>query len=279
MQNAYAVASVVAVIGAAVGFFVVLRGLSFASHSLAHIGFAGATGAVLLGFPPLYGLLVFTLTGGTLMGVLGGRLRGRDVAIGMVLSVSLGLGALFLTLYTRFASETFTILFGTVLGVGRDDVWRTGALGLLTLALLAAIYRPLLFSSIDPEVAAARGVPLRWVAVAFFLILAVAVSVAVQVVGVLLVFTLVLAPAATAQQLTVRPRTAIAVAVCLGLAEVWCGVTLAYYIPWPVSFFIAVIAGAAYTAARVLGPRWTGRSRQMAPPSPHDHDHGEHSGL
>jgi zinc/manganese transport system permease protein len=239
MQNAYLVASVVAVTGGAVGFFVVLRQLSFASHALAHVGFAGATGAVLLGVPPLYGLLLFTITGGALMGYLGERVRGRDVAIGMVLSAALGLGALFLTLYTRYANETFSILFGTVLGVSREDVARTASLGALTLLALGALYRPLLFSSLDPDVAAAKGVPVRGVSVAFFLLLAVAVSVAVQVVGVLLVFTLVLAPAATAQLLTVRPGAAIAVAVLLGLVEVWAGITLAYYIPWPVSFFIA----------------------------------------
>src|SRR5437588_9460928 len=122
MQNALLVGTVVAVVAAAVGYFVVLRGLSFAAHALAHIGFAGATGAVLMGAPPLVGLLAFTMLGAAVMGWLGERLRGRDVAIGIVLAFALGLGALFLTLYTRFATETFAILFGTILGVSRTDL-------------------------------------------------------------------------------------------------------------------------------------------------------------
>ena len=180
MQNALLVGTVVAVVAAVVGYFVVLRGLSFAAHALAHVGFAGAAGAVLLGVSPLVGLLVFTLGGGIAMGLLGERLRGRDVAIGIVLSFALGLGALFLSLNTRYATEAFSILFGTILGV-------------------AVIFRPLLFASLDPEVAHARGVHVRLLSVLFLLLVAVAVSVAVQVVGVLLIFTLLVAPPATAE--------------------------------------------------------------------------------
>jgi len=125
MQNAYLAGTVIAILAATVGFFVVLRGLSFAAHALAHIGFAGATGAVLIGAPPLVGLLAFTMLGAAVMGWLGERLRGRDVAIGIVLAFALGLGALFLTLYTRYATETFAILFGTILGVSRTDLLTT----------------------------------------------------------------------------------------------------------------------------------------------------------
>src|ERR671933_2092862 len=116
MRNAYLVGTVVAVVAALAGYFVVLRGLSFAAHALSHIGFAGAAGAVLLGLDPLVGLLAFTLGGGIAMGLLGERLRGRDVAIGIVLAFTLGLGALFLSLNTRHATDTFSILFGTILG-------------------------------------------------------------------------------------------------------------------------------------------------------------------
>jgi zinc/manganese transport system permease protein len=196
MQNAYLAGTVVAVVAAAVGFFVVLRGLAFAGHALSHVGFTGAAGAILLGVHPLLGLLAFSLLAAGVMGALGERVHGRDVAIGIVLAFSLALGALFLSLYTRYANEAFAILFGTIVGVSHGEVLVTFLLGLFTLAALFAMFRPLLFASIDPEVAQARGVPVRGLSVAFLMLLAIAVSVAVQVVGVLLIFTLLLAPAA-----------------------------------------------------------------------------------
>lgn len=255
MQNAYLVGTVVAIVAAAVGFFVVLRGLSFAGHALAHIGFSGAAGAILLGLDPLAGLLVFTLGGAAAMGALGERVRGRDVAIGIVLAFSLGLGALFLTLYTRYANEAFAILFGTILGVTRRDVVVTMGLGAVTLAALLGIFRPLLFASVDPEVAEARGVPVRLLSVAFLMLVAIAVSVAVQVVGVLLIFTLLLAPAATAEHLTTRPWSAVLVAVVLAVAVTWGGITLAYYLYGPVSFFISALACALYLGVRIFKTR------------------------
>src|SRR5579884_2766002 len=133
MQNAYAAGTIIAIVSAVVGFFVVLRGLSFAAHALSHIGFAGATGAVVLGTDPLFGLLAFTIVAGLAMGALGERLRGRDVAIGIVLAFSLGLGALFLSLYTRYATQAYNILFGTILGVSLGDVLVSLLLGVLTL--------------------------------------------------------------------------------------------------------------------------------------------------
>lgn len=271
MQNAYLAGTVIAILAATVGFFVVLRGLSFAAHALAHIGFAGATGAVLIGAPPLIGLLAFTMLGAAVMGWLGERLRGRDVAIGIVLAFALGLGALFLTLYTRYATETFAILFGTILGVSRTDLLTTALLGALAIAALAVAFRPLLFLSVDPEVAASKGVPERFLSVGFFVLLAIAVSVAVQVVGVLLIFTLIIAPAATAEYLTTRPSTTIALAVALGLLETWAGITLAYYIPWPVGFFIASIAFAIYLLARFLHPAF--HAHRPEPAAEHAADH------
>ena len=271
MQNAYLAGSVIAILAAPVGFLVVLRGLSFAAHALAHIGFAGATGAVLIGAPPLLGLLAFTMLGAAVMGWLGERLRGRDVAIGIVLAFALGLGALFLTLYTRYATETFAILFGTILGVSRTDLLTTAILGALAIVALAVAFRPLLFLSVDPEVAASRGVPERFLSVGFFVLLAIAVSVAVQVVGVLLIFTLIIAPPATAEYLTARPSTTIALAVGLGLLETWAGITLAYYIPWPVGFFIASIAFAIYLLARFLHPVF--HVHRSEPAAEHAADH------
>jgi zinc/manganese transport system permease protein len=254
MVNAYLVGTIVSILAGIVGFFVVTRGVSFAAHALSHVGFAGAAGAVLIGIDPLTGLIVFCLAAALVMGLLGERLRGRDVAIGVVTAFSLGLGTLFLKLYTRYASEVFSILFGTILGVSVQEVAVTLVLGLLTVAALVAIYRPLLFASIDPEVAEARGVPVRALSIIFLLIVALAVAQAVQVVGVLLIFTLMVAPPATAQYLMRTPGRALLLGAAIALAETWIGITLAYYWSLPVSFFIATLSCGAYVAARLLAP-------------------------
>ena len=254
MQNAYAAGTVIAIVSAVVGFFVVLRGLSFAAHALSHIGFAGATGAVLLSIDPLLGLLAFTVVSGLAMGLLGERVRGRDVAIGIVLAFALGLGALFLSLYTRYATQAYSILFGTILGVSTTDVAISLILGVVVLVAIVFLYRPLIFASIDPEVAAARGVPVDLLSAVFMVVVAVAVAEAVQVVGVLLVFTLIVAPAATAGFLTSRPSSAILVSVVIALLETWLGITMAFYTKFPVSFYIASLGFAFYLLGRFLGP-------------------------
>jgi zinc/manganese transport system permease protein len=255
LQNAYVAGGIVAVVGGVVGYFVVLRGLSFAGHALGHIGFAGAAGAVLAGVDPLWGLVAFTLGAGLVMGLLGERVRGRDVAIGIVLAFSAGLGVLFLKLNSqRYTTQVFNILFGTILGVSHKDVLLTALLGVTSVAAIIALYRPLLFASLDPAVAEARGVPVRALSIMFLLVVALAVAQAVQVVGVLLIFVLLVAPAATAQSLTPRPGRAVLLAVLLALAETWGGITLAYYWPLPVSFFIATLSGAAYFGARLVAP-------------------------
>lgn len=254
MRNAYLAGTVIAVVSAVVGFFVVVRGLAFASHALAHIGFAGAAGAVFFGVDPLLGLLAFTTVSGLGMGLLGDRARGRDVATGIVLSFALGLGALFLSLYTRYATQAFSILFGTILGVSQADLQVSVVLGVLVLAAMAVIFRPLLFASIDPEVAAARGVPVRALSVGFLLLVAVTVAEAVQIVGVLLIFTLLIAPNAAASFVQ-KPWRAMGLAVILALVQVWVGITAAYYTRAPVSFYIATIGFALYLAGRFAAPR------------------------
>jgi len=251
MRNALIVGSLVAVLAAIVGYFVVLRGLSFAAHSLAHIGFAGATGAVLIGFSPIIGMLFFTIISATIMGILGERVRGRDVSIGIVLSFSLGLGALFLSLYTKYATQVFSILFGTILGVSNSDVIETLILTIICILIIFVLYKQLLFYSIDPIVAQAKGIRINILSVIFFIILAITVSVAVQVVGILLIFTLILAPAATAQYLTYKPIHTISLSILIGLFEVWLGIILSYYISWPVSFFISTLAFILYISARI----------------------------
>jgi zinc/manganese transport system permease protein len=253
MVHAFQAGTVVALVAGAIGYFVVVRGSAFAAHALSHIGFAGATGAVVLALNPIVGLLAFTLGAGITIGALGDRLRGRDVTIGIVLAWTLGLGVLFLSLYRGYATEAYALLFGQILGISASDVLVTLLMGAVTVVALAALYRPLLFSSVDEELAAARGVPVTALSIAFMAILAVAVTEAVQVVGVLLIFALIVTPAAIAVRLTGRPRTAILLSVGLALLFTWAGLAISYYSPHPVSFFITTLAFAGYLAVRGWG--------------------------
>jgi zinc/manganese transport system permease protein len=252
MQNAFAAAGIVAVVCGLVGFFLVLRAQTFAGHALSHVGFAGATGAVLLGISPLWGLVALTLVAGIGMGLLGERLHQRDVAIGIVLAMSLGLGLLFLHFFTAYATQATALLFGNILGVDAATVWTLLLLGIAAIAALAAISRPLLFASLQPELAEAKGVSLRTVSVLFLAVVALAVAQCAQIVGVLLVFALMVGPAAAAQQITTRFWHGIALSVALALVEAWFGLVLAFVTDWPTSFWITALSGSIYLATVLL---------------------------
>lgn len=252
MRNAFAAGTIVALVAGVVGYFMVLRGLSFGGHALSHIGFAGAAGAVALGLSPVAGMMTFTMGSALIMGALGKRLYGRDVVIGIVLAWTLGLGVLFLSLYRGYAAEAYALLFGQVLGVTVQDVLVMLAAGTATLVAVAAMYRPLLFTSLDESVAEARGVPSRFLAVAFMVVLALAVSEAVQAVGVLLIFALLVAPAAIAQRLSARPAVALALSALLAVLFAWGGLVAAFYLPYPVSFFITTVAFGTYLVVRAV---------------------------
>jgi zinc/manganese transport system permease protein len=249
MRNAFAAAAIVALVSGLVGYFLVMRGQTFAGHALSHIGFAGATGAGLIGIAPLWGLLGFTLAAGIVIGAMSERISNRDVAIGVVLSLALGFGLLFLHYYSGFATQATAILFGNVLAVGPATIWTLAALAAVTLAGLAFIMRPLIFASLQPELAEAKGVRLRFVSTIFLALVALAVSACAQIVGVLLVFTLMVGPAAAAQRLTSALWSGLALAAVLALAEAWLGLALAYETDWPVSFCIALLSATAYFAA------------------------------
>ena len=251
MQHAYIAGAIVAIVAGVVGYFVVLRSLSFAGHALSHIGFAGATGAVALGVNPIYGLLVFTVGGAVGMGALGKRIYGRDVVIGIVLAWMLGLGVLFLSLYSGYATEAYALLFGEILGISQTDVVVTLVAGVVTLAAIAIMFRPLLFASVDSDVAEARGVPVRLLSILFMVVLAISVSESVQVVGVLLIFALLVTPPAIAERLTARPGMAIALSVLLALLFTWIGLFVSFYLPYPVSFFITTLAFVTYLVVRL----------------------------
>ena len=253
MRNAFAAATVVALVAGLVGYFLVLRGQTFAGHALSHVGFTGATAAVLLGIAPLWGLILATVMGGAAMGLLGERLHQRDVAIGIILALALGLGLLFLHFFTAYASQATALLFGNVLAVDRETVWLLLALGVLSIAGLAVISRPLLFASLQPELAEAKGVSLRLYAVLFLAIVALATAECVQIVGVLLVFALMVGPAAAAQRLTGGIGQGLALSAGLALAEAWLGITLAFYTDWPSSFWITALSAGVYLLASLAG--------------------------
>jgi zinc/manganese transport system permease protein len=254
MVHAFEAGTIVAILAGAIGYFVVLRGSAFAAHALSHVGFAGATGAVVLGISPVFGLLAFTLVSGATIGALGNRMRSRDVTIGIVLAWTLGLGVLFISLYRGYATEAYALLFGQILGISATDVAITLVAGIVTVAGLIAVYRPLLFSSVDEELASAKGVPVSVLSVVFMAILAIAVTEAVQVVGVLLIFALIVTPAAIAVRFTSRPPVAILIGIGLALLFTWFGLAIAYYSPHPVSFFITSLAFATYVAIRASEP-------------------------
>ena len=266
MRHAFVAGTIVAIIAGVVGYFVVLRQSSFAAHAMSEIGFAGASGGVAFGFSAVYGLLGMSLLGAALIGLLGNRLRGRDAAIGSVLAFSLGLGSYFITRYkSESASGPFGLLFGEILGISVHDVWIIAISGAVTLAVVAAVYRPLLFASLDEDVAEARGVPVRALSIAFLLIVAVAVTAAVQVVGVLLIFSLLVVPGAIAERLCRTPGRALALCVASSLLFVWVGLAITYYTKFPVGFLITALAFVAYVAARVV-PVAAGRFRSSAAP-------------
>lgn len=254
MQHAFEAGTVVAIVAGVIGYFVVLRRSSFAAHALSDIGFAGAAGAVVIGVNPVYGLLLFTSLGGVGIAILGPRAANRDVEIGTVLAFMLGLGVLFLSLHA-YANEAISILFGEILGISLSGVLLTIIVSIPILVATIIVYRPLLFSSLDEDVAEAKGVPMLLVGIIFMLLVAVATSVSVQVVGVLLIFALMVTPAAIAQRLTKKPVRAIIISVIIALLATWLGLFIAFYLPYPVSFFITTIVFVMYLFVRYIYPK------------------------
>jgi zinc/manganese transport system permease protein len=255
MQHAIEAGTLTAIFSGVVGYFVVLRRSAFTAHAFSEMGFAGAAGAVLYGIPPLAGFLLGSNLGGLAIGLLGKKAMNRDTQIGIVLAFSLGLGLLFLSLYTGYATQAYSILFGEILGVSYDQVLETFVAAVIILGGVGFVYRPLLFASLDEEVAEAKGMPMVVLGVAFMVIVAVAVSFATQVTGVLLVFSLMVTPGATAQYLSRRPSRAIVASVIIALAATWLGLIFAFYTPFPVSFYITGESFAFYLFVRFVYAR------------------------
>jgi zinc/manganese transport system permease protein len=255
MQHAFEAGTVVAIIAGIMGYFVVLRRSAFVAHAFSEIGFAGAAGAVLVGIAPIYGLLLGSTMGGLAIAGLGRRATNRDTQIGIVLAFALGVGVLFISLYTGYATEAYSILFGEILGISFSDVLLTIVAGAVILVLVGVVYRPLLFTSLDEDVAEAKGLPILFLGIIFMLLVAVATSIAVQVVGVLLIFSLMVTPAAIAQRLAKRPQRVIIISVAIALMATWLGLFISFYEPYPVSFFITSIVFILYLLVRIIYPR------------------------
>ena len=267
MRQALLAGTILSIITGLVGFFVVIRHQAFAGESLSDVAFTGALGGAAFGFNPLLALIGTTVLVALAMGGFGERLRGRDVAIGTVLAWVLGLGVLFLSLFTTNASGTgtgfsgVTVLFGNILGISTEQTTTIAIISGVCMLVLLYIARPLLFASLDPDVAAAQGVPVRLLGLGFMVLLAVTVSVATMAVGALLVFALLLLPAATAYQLTTRPGVALALSAGLALALTWLGIAIGFYTGYPSSVCISLASFVSYIL--IIGiQNWRRRSGQ-----------------
>jgi zinc/manganese transport system permease protein len=256
MVNTWIVATIVAVVAGAVGFFVVLRGSAFVAHAVPNGSFAGAAGASLIGINTIIGLGVFSLAGALGIGLLGRRGR-HDVATALTLVFMLGLGALFLSFSIEYAPEIYSLLFGEVLGISANELAPTAALAIVCLAAITALYRPLMLSSVMPEVGEARGISSFWMELCFLGVVALATTMTVPVVGTALIFSLMIGPPAAARSFTNRPQIAIGLSITIAIAIVWLAIALSYDTNWPVGFFV----GASSATSYAVGRGWAARQR------------------
>ena len=261
------VGGLVALVAGAVGVFTVIRAQAFAGEALGDLGAAGGSSAYLVGVAPLWGFIVLTVGAAGVMELIGiQRPRGRDLATGIVLGAGFGLAALFLYLGTTLnntTGATVTILFGSIFALSPSTLPLALGFGAAAVGIIAVIYRPLLLSSVSPELAAARGLPVRLIGISYLVAMALATALSAVTIGAILSTALLVGPAATALQLTTRPGRAIASAAAIGIAAVWIGIWLAYdsyYWPplhhgWPVSFFVVTLVLLAYLGARLISRR------------------------
>ena len=268
MMNTWIAGSIVAVIAGMVGFFAVLRGQTFAAHAIPNGAFAGAAGASLLGINVIWGLVVFAIAGALGIGALGSERQGRksrnDVVTALGLVLMLGLGALFVSVSSQYAEETYALLFGEVFGISQGEVLPILGLGILSAVAIGVAFRPLMLTSALPEVAQARGVSTRRADIYFLIVMALATSMTVPVVGALLMFSLMIGPPAAARSVTARPGVALALSVAIALAVVWISIALSYRTNWPLGFFVGVAGAVFYLlglSVRALGTRLLGVSR------------------
>ncbi len=266
MMNAWTISTIVAIVAGIVGFFVVLRGSAFAAHAIPNGAFAGAAGANLLGLNPLLGLAAFSLVAALGIGQMSRRGR-HDVVTALALVMMLALGALFLSRSTEYEPEIFSLLFGEVLGVSTTEILPVAFLAVACIAAVVFLYRPLIFSSVVPEIAEARGVRAHRLEMGFLVVLALATAMTVPVVGALLIFSLMIGPPAAARSITDRPLVAIGFSVALALLTVWLAIASSFWTNWPVGFFVGAYSAFCYGVGRGFS-FW--RQRHFLGPLPGD---------
>jgi zinc/manganese transport system permease protein len=271
MRHAFIGGTLVAIAAGMIGYFVVVRQSAFAAHALAHVAFPGATAALLVGAPITLGLAVFCIGGGLAIGFLGERAASREIATGTVLAFATGLGVLFAYLSSKSAATVTSVLFGNLLAISQDQITVFAIFTVGMAAVLAIVARPLTFASVDAQVAAARGVPVRVLGVVFLVLLALAITMAVQVVGTLLLFALVVTPCATALMYTARPAGVAVLGTVIGCGCVWLGLVLSAMFNLPPSFAIVTLAFAMWAGSLLLTREERGR-RSRAPDA-HDRHH------
>lgn len=260
MRNAFIAGTCIALAAGTVGYFLVLRNQVFTTDALGHVAFTGSLGALVAGIDLLAGVFGSCIAVALAIGTFGGRGRGRDVAVGTVFAWVLGLGVLFLSLYATSRSAAsgtvgVSILFGSILGLQHSQVVVGSIAGLATVGITLLVARPLLFISVDPDVAIARGVPARALAALFLILVAATVAESVQAVGALLVFALMVTPPAIAQNLSARPWLGIALSAAIAVGMLWAGLVLSFYVSLPVSFFVTALVFVGYLGSEVRR-RW-----------------------
>ena len=256
MVNAFRAGTIVAIVAAGIGWFVVLRRETFAGHTLAVVGFPGGAGAIWLGVSAIWGYFAFCIAAAVVVASVSrpraGGYHEESAAIGTLQAFALACGFLFARLYGGLAGGFSALLFGSFTGVTDTQVVALLVMAVVVGVVVGAVARPLLFASIDPDVADARGVPVRLLSFVFLIALGVAVAEASQITGSLLVFALLVVPAATAQTVTARPVVGLCISISVGLAITWLGLGVGFYSSYPIGFWITSIAFAGYLGAHLV---------------------------
>jgi len=264
-QHALIAGSLVALICGLISPFVVTRGLAFAVHGTSELAFTGAAAGLLVSDNPIGGALAGALIVAVVIAGLGDRAQERDTAIGVVLAFGLGLGVLLLSYYHGFATAATNILFGNIFGVSNDQLLVLVLIGIGVALVMAVVYRPLLFASVDVDVATARGVPVRLLGLVFLIVLALTVTAAAQVVGTLLVLSLAITPAAAAQRWSRSPFLVTALAIVFALAAADGGILISLSSTIKPSVFVTFISFGIYLLSRLAGPLVARRRRRVVP--------------
>lgn len=253
VQNSIWAGAVLGLLGGLVGTFVMKRDLAFAVHGISELSFAGAAFALLIGADIIFGSLIGSVAAALLLGLMGVRARDKNSIIGVIMPFGLGLGILFLALYEGRAANKFGLLTGQIVSVDTVQLQALAGTAVLVMIALGAIWRPLSFASVDPEMAEARGVPVRGLAIGFMVLLGVSVALSIQIVGALLVLALLITPAAAALRVTTSPRLVVLLSVVFATAATVGGILLALGSRIPISPYVTTLSFLIYVVCRVIG--------------------------